>query len=182
MAGNFEIDVNGSTAAIAGIKADADRAKKVSQRIVVGAAKDAADLMRVLAPRGSYEKDEIAYDTIHSRVASDKTALYVPGGAGGGGTWTARAGVKRSVRYPDPDHDPASLVTQGTGLYGPNPHMIYPRAGNLMVFKYEGKWWRMRWMKGQEPQTDWVERAQDRANAAVKAAVAMFAERMKRTV
>lgn len=181
MAGNFEIDVQGTSAVVVALRGDAERAKKESRQIVVTAARAAEKVMRSLAPEGEPQHGEAtAHETIKERITSDRTAIYAPGGAGGGGSWTARAGVRRSPMWPDESHDPASLVVEGTGLYGNTPHMIEPRAGNLMVFKYEGRWWRLRFMKGQEPQTDWVTRAQDRANAVVKEGVAFFAEKMRR--
>lgn len=181
MAGNFEIDVQGTTAVVVALKADTERAKRLSKSIVVQAAREAEKTMRSLAPEGEPEEGQATtHETIKERVTSDRMAVYSPGGVGGGGNWTARAGVRRSARWPDESHDPASLVFEGTGLYGKTPHMIESRAGNLMVFKYEGRWFRLRQMKGQEPQTDWVTRSQDRANAAVKAGVAYFAEKMRR--
>jgi hypothetical protein len=170
MAGNFEIVVEGGASATAKLRGDADRLKEWSRRTVEKAAQEGASVMRFLVPKGTSDMF-LGYDTLESRIDSSE-AVWHPGGAGGGGTWEAHAGVRRSPRFPNPLEDPATWVYEGTGLAGPKHREITPRAGNLLVFFWEGKWWFTSHVKGQEPQRLWVESAQARANAVVASELA----------
>lgn len=174
MAGNFEITTHGVATVVGSIKADAERVKGESKRIATRAAEEAAATMRFLVPKGTSDMF-MGYDTLESRISSTP-AVYQPGGAGGGGTWVAKAGVRESPRFPDPKRDPAYWVYEGTGLFGPHRTEILPRSGNFMVFKSKGRWVFTDVVKGQEPQRLWVSAAQDRANAVVANELAKLAE------
>lgn len=172
MAGNFEITVEGDRVAVAKLRGDADRAKDWAQRTVNKAAREGARVMRFLAPKGE-DSMFIGYDTLESRIDSSP-AKWHPGGPGGGGNWEARAGVRRSPRYPNPLEDPATYIYEGTGLFGPFKRLIVPRAGNFLAFMWKGRMHFTKFVKGQEPQRLWVSAAQDRANAVVAAELALF--------
>lgn len=82
---------------------------------------------------------------------------YQPGGAGGGGHYTARVFV-------DQDEAPhAAWVIGGTGIYDRSgPHGIYPANGNVMAFDKLGEGAVFtRWTRGQQPQDRWVEAARE---------------------
>lgn len=178
MAGNFTIEVNGTASVVARLKGDVAVAKEFARNLTTKAATEGARTMRFLAPRGAGDT-HLGYDTLESRISSTN-AVWHPGGVGGGGYYEAKAGVRRSPRFPDPKRDPASWVYEGTGLYGPRHRMIVARAGNFMVFKWQGRWFFMREIKGQEPQTLWVSAARERANAYVVSGLARFAAAMRR--
>lgn len=171
MAGNFEIVVEDHIAK-AKLRGSADREKEWSQKVVTDAARQGAQVMRFLVPKGTSDMF-IGYDTLESRIDSSDAAWH-PGGPGGGGTWEARAGVRRSPRHPDPMEDPAAYVYEGTGLFGPFRRLIVPRSGNFMAFKLNGRMVFTKFVKGQEPQRTWVIAAQERANAVVANALAIF--------
>jgi hypothetical protein len=171
MSGNFEIVVEDHMA-VAKLRGDADRAKEWSQRVVTKASHEAAKVMRFLVPRGTSDMF-IGYDTLESRIDSSK-AIWHPGGLGGGGEWEAKAGVRRSPRYPNPMEDPAAYVYEGTGLFGPFKRLIVPRSGNFLAFKWHGRMVFTKYVKGQEPQRTWVIAAQERANAVIASALAIF--------
>lgn len=178
MAGNFSIEVSGTATVAARVRGDAERAKEASRAIATKAVKEAATTMRFLAPRSSEDNMFIGYDTLASRINWSR-AIYKPGGAGGGGAWVAKAGVRRSPRFTNPLDDPAVYVYEGTGLFGPFHRVITSRAGNFMVFKYKGRWIITDQVKGQEPQRLWVDAAQDRANAVVAEWLGKFEVEMR---
>lgn len=177
MSGNFSIEVSGTASVVAKVAGDVRRAKEASSAIATKAAKEGARTMRFLAPSGS-EDVFIGYDTLESRIDWTR-AVWHPGGAGGGGFYEAKAGVRRSPRFPNPLQDPATYVVEGTGLFGPFHRVITPRAGNFMVFKYKGRWVITDQVKGQEPQRLWVTAAQDRANAVVAEWLGKFEVEMR---
>lgn len=178
MAGNFHIEVN-SASATAKLKAIPGIAKEQSRLIVTKAAMEGVKTMRMLAPVAPAD----GYRTggkLKSRIGMG-VPTYFPGGLGGGGVYEVPFGVQRDPRYPNPGEDPAVLVYRGTGLYGQYHRVILPRAGNFMVFFYEGRWHFTKVVKGQKPQTDWVDLAQDRANAVVADYMGKFIEDLRRS-
>ena len=95
---------------------------------------------------------------------------YRPGGAGGGGTWTAMAGVDASLA---PHVEP---LIEGSGLYNRDEpkNGIFPANGNVMVFKGSGSKGVFgekvftRYVAGQKPQRAWFEDAMELANQIIE--------------
>lgn len=165
MAGNLEIKEDGSMRALIGLRAIEGKKHQV-RHLVNDAAKAASSVMWTLAPQGKT-------GNLRRRIDWDR-AEYRPGGAGGGGQWVATAGVRAGDPYP-------SYVFRGTGLFGPTQSRITARPGNVMVidgykqrdldFSRKNPVLRKarpgpiftRSIKGQRPQTEWIEKAQDTA-------------------
>jgi hypothetical protein len=85
---------------------------------------------------------------------------YMPGGAGGGGRYEVLVGVDRD-RAPH-----AEFVIEGTGLYNrENPkNGIYSNTpGGVMAFEKFGEMVFTRYTRGQHPQREWFEDAQELA-------------------
>ena len=67
------------------------------------------------------------------------------------GIEAGRLVAKTEIRLPqEPEH--ARWVHEGTGVYGPRNSPIRPRTAKFMQFRYLGKNWRVRTVKGQRPQ------------------------------
>lgn len=165
--------------AVAGIS---DAGSKWGKETAERASMFAAERMRMLAPRGD-EPDFPANAKVHpahrrgrrpklhQRVGYERNARWFPGGAGGGGTWQAQAGV-RSVGIRPITHDPAWIVYHGSGRRGDSfasGSNIYSKPpGNVMTFMYGGVQVFAHRVGGQRAQTLWVEEAQRRARQEVR--------------
>lgn len=95
---------------------------------------------------------------LKTRMEHDFPARWFPGGAGGGGYWSAAFGVKREpgVRA---DRDPASLLFHGTGRRG--DHLasgsnITPASGNVMTWMEDGRQAFAHSTGGQRANKSWV--------------------------
>lgn len=176
MSGNFEIVVE-EHGTIAKVKGTTDRLVEQSKRIVEDAAEASSRTMFYFAPSsGRGANPNQGTETLKSRISWSR-ARWHPGGLGGGGTWEAVAGVKRSPLHPDPMQDPATFVYEGTGLFGPLHRLIVPRSGNFLVFMDGARKVFTKHVKGQPPKRLWVTAAQDRANAVVAARIALIDSR-----
>lgn len=96
-------------------------------------------------------------------------AKFHPGGAGGGGTYEAHAGVDEAIaphtRY----------VIEGTGIYNREAptNGIYPATGNVFAFQKNGEETVFAaWTRGQMPQREWFEDAQEIARNEIARKVA----------
>lgn len=186
MAGNFEIDEDGLVKARIGIRGIRGRRDRVVH-LVNRAGIAAYATMKIEAPAGK---------TGAFRRSIDKTRPhFLPGGAGGGGTWTVVVGTTatpdtRAGRgfYP-------TNVFQGTGVFGPAGVGIKTAPGNVMVIKdwrkagfrdrdvdrgtgtvLGGRSGRLtgrpgiiftHHVEGQRPQRDWYDHARDRAETII---------------
>lgn len=133
MAGNFEMEESGMLKADIGIRAVLGRKDRI-QHLVNRAARSAEVTMKLNVPRKSGAMGR----------AIDRTrAHYVPGGAGGGGTWVAIVGVTETpaTRAGGNQFSPGvgshypSMVFHGTGVYGPRGRAIKTAPGNVMVIE-----------------------------------------------
>ena len=66
------------------------------------------------------------------------------------GDWTIEAVGETDWRiYTDTEY--ALWVHDGTGVYGPRGTPIVPRTATHLVFEWQGREWRLRSVKGQQP-------------------------------
>lgn len=84
---------------------------------------------------------------------------YSPGAAGGGGFYEVHVGVDESQA----PH--AEFVIEGTGLYNREhpTNGIFPAQGNVLAFRDRGEEVFAAWVRGQQPQREWFEDAQELA-------------------
>lgn len=119
---------------------------------------------------GSYMATHVPY---HSgqlfRAINVGPVRYMPGAEGGGGFYEIHVGVDESQA----PH--AEWVIEGTGLFNREhpTNGIFPAQGNVMTFSKlgEGQIFTA-WTRGQEPQREWFEQAQDLARTIVARKVA----------
>jgi len=144
------------------------------------AAEEAAAVMKIEAPKG--DTGRLAQNIDHT------PAVWHPGGAGGGGYWEARAGVKYFGEiYP-------LLLMKGTGqhkqeglgnlselsgvlgsLVRDSPAgRIYPRPGNVFPITAGGGLHFRMWQTGMRPQTAWVTQSQEVAKREVGRGIKTF--------
>jgi hypothetical protein len=91
--------------------------------------------------------------------------VYSPGAAGGGGYWEVEISVGEGIPY-------LQQVIEGSGIYGPAAHPIYPAKGNVMVIQKQGEEPRyVKWSRGQEPDDLWLIKAQMAVNEVIERAM-----------
>lgn len=93
--------------------------------------------------------------------------VYRPGGAGGGGFYEIEVGVNEEMA----PH--ARYVIEGTGIYGESPtNGIFPTNRKFMAFDKMGEETVFtRWTRGQRPQREWFEDAQELAQNIISRAI-----------
>lgn len=94
---------------------------------------------------------------------------FRPGGAGGGGFYEVHVGVDGSQA----PH--AEWVIEGTGIFNREhpTNGIFPSQGNVLTFSKEGEGQIFAaWTRGQEPQREWFETAQEVAQSVIARAIA----------
>lgn len=105
--------------------------------ILEGMANYSVHWMRIYAP---------SFSGYLRRHIGTSQARWMPGGAGGGGSWEVSAGVRRGdSRHP-------LYVEGGTGLYGFRRDTIKPLHAKFMMWYRFGRWHRARETKGQRAQ------------------------------
>lgn len=167
----IEYEVRGGEETYIRIRAYRDRLRDEILEALKDAAQTAEKVMLAKVPRDS----GALASTIHVSGIQ-----YMPGGAGGGGAYEIVLHAGQGIPY-------LNLVTEGTGIHGPYNSYgnIVAGAGNIrpkvrpewaprtgarfMVFtpKGETKPIFRKWVRGQEPQTEWIVAAQQVANAIV---------------
>lgn len=169
MAGNFlTIDYGDRTTPLgvmAKVRGDIERTVDESRELALEAAALGAETMAEMAPRGQTGE-------LHERITHDDTALWHPGGEGGGGYWETAAGVL------DTGDDYPLFVAGGTGEFAgeglsgllgiPSKGRIYPSQGNVFPMQIMGLTIFRAWQTGQRPQTDWITAAQQAADELVR--------------
>jgi hypothetical protein len=161
MAGNFEIDVNGDVKAEVGIRAIQGRRDKI-ETLIYRAARAGAEEMRQTVPnrKGGMERSIRA-----------EFPRFLPGGAGGGGTWQASFGPTRTAETVRDGWAYPTNVFRGTGLYGPRDRYIRPTRKRAMRFDgaYYGRkgWIFAKYIRGQKPNRLWYDLGVARANSYV---------------
>lgn len=92
---------------------------------------------------------------------------YRPGAAGGGGFYELNVGVDET-KAPHTE-----FVIEGTGIYNREDpkNGIYPSKGNVLVFEAGGEKVFARWVRGQQPQREWFETAQELASQIIERAI-----------
>lgn len=150
---NFSIKERGGQGgrtAIIGIRAIRDDVNLEVQRILKEAAEEGKRIAEIEAPRSKDARNEGRRITDAIRVSERR---YQPGGPGGGGTYLMEL-------IADGEIAPHLIdVFEGTANKGEG--YISPARGNLLTFQKhgEGRKWRP-WVKGQKPQQEWWNRAQ----------------------
>jgi hypothetical protein len=129
MAGNLEIDEDGLVKAAVGIRGVVGRADRV-KHLVNRAAAAAEITMRANVPNEKTAEPTGGFE----RAIGRERAEFRPGGAGGGGSWTAVVGVQRTAETTRNGYSYPTNVFQGTGIYGPRGRAIKASPGNLMIF------------------------------------------------
>jgi len=130
MAGNFEIEEHGLLKAEIGIRGHLGYKDRV-QHLVNRAARSAELSMKLHVPDGPLTKSTGGM----RRAIGRERARFLPGGAGGGGTWVAVVGVQRTAETTKDGHSYPSNVFHGTGVYGPKGTAIKTQPGNVMVIE-----------------------------------------------
>ena len=169
MAFEFDIKTEGLTDFSIRFKAVRDYTDEVREA-TEEAGTSAVRYMKRHGPRGETGR-------LRRAVQKDKTSVYRPGGAGGGGNWIIRVGIDESIA-PHAPH-----VIGGTGIHGPYGTPITARPGFveaqqrgsfmgtpgksagrrknvLMIQKRGEKPSFVHSVPGQEPQTAWITGAQ----------------------
>lgn len=130
----------------------------------------------VRSPAAAALMDAPEHTKLKDRISFEKEATWAPGGAGGGGAWSASFGVKRDKNF-SVRNDPASLVFHGTGRRGDHlasgSHISSPR-GNVMTWMEGGHQVFARTTGGQVPQKKWVRMAQDATKGEIARRIAVF--------
>lgn len=170
------------------------------RRITERAALAGKERMEQLAPIGD-QSSRLAtggrrdYPALVDRMGTNGPT-YRPGGSGGGGTWTASFGVKRTRMYGRREHDPAMLVFKGTGIYRGNSPIKAKPGSVLSWYAQPGRAAKKGWgdsvssmsatksgsirrylaksVKGQPPQTRWVTEPRRVARRSIQRSVANF--------
>ena len=170
----FEVRTEGLTDFEIRFRAINESYREGIRRTVEYAAMEAGKYMVREAPLGKFEDGNHLPGSLKEAVVVTPSK-FSPGGAGGGGSWSAHAGVDRD-RAPH-----AEYVIHGTGIFGPRHTPIFARPGfarrrvgmlrgekggqrHKMRFMYRGDIYFKEATLGQEPQTRWFEGAQRLAN------------------
>lgn len=132
---------------------------------------DIIDTMESAAQRaGSYMGSHVPYHSGKLYQAINVGPVqYRPGGAGGGGSYEVHVGVDRTQA----PH--AEFVIEGTGIFNREhpTNGIFPSQGNVFAFEKNGEGTVFTaWTRGQEPQREWFEDAQDLARTIIARKIA----------
>ena len=140
------------------------RAVKEFREDIHDAMKEAAEAA------GSYMGTHVPYRTGELwRAINIGEVSYSPGAAGGGGYYEVHVGVDESLA----PH--ATFVIEGTGIFNREhpTNGIYPANGNVFAFEKNGEGTVFTaWTRGQEPQREWFEDAQDLARTIIARKIA----------
>jgi hypothetical protein len=153
----FEFHSDGVENAQLQIRAQANETGRKLRRIVEDAAEFGATVMRREVPKRTHR--------LERRITSTD-ADFRPGGAGGGGVYTAEFGFTDD---PGPERDLPFWVYHGTGVFKDDPSFggglnpIFPLGDQPMRYFDNGQWHVRYSVRGQRPQKEWVEESYEAA-------------------
>lgn len=171
---DIEFRTEGFDRAMLGVRGINEELRREIHEAVSEALATAETIMRATVPKRS--------GALASTIRASEP-VFRPGGAGGGGFWEGELEIGEGVDY-------LPLVTEGTGEHGPGlrepiragrgPEFERPKASQWpprkgsrwMVFRSRGHWWFLKSVRGQRPQTDFIDRPREVANEIIRQRVA----------
>lgn len=150
----IEYHIEGADSAMIRVRAESSEIRDDIVEAIGRAVIAAETEMKLLAPTGETLK---LFGSIHAGPVE-----FHPGGAGGGGFYEAELSVGEDVPY-------TRFVVEGTGGKG---NKIYPAQGNVLrIQKHGEKDSFVKWITGQDPQSDFIEIPQRIADEIISEAI-----------